>query len=267
MATRTKVLLVGESWVSAATHYKGFDQFGSVTFHLGAEPLVHALRESDFDLTYMPAHEAAEGFPFEMAGLAKFDVVILSDIGANTLLLPPSVWLSGKPVPNRLKLLRDWTSAGGGLMMIGGYFSFQGIDGRARWRRTPVEDALPVTCLPYDDRIEVPEGFKAEIVGHPDHPILRGLGTDWPLLLGANEVVVREDAGAEVLARLPASEGGHPLLVTGRYGQGRTLAWTSDIGPHWVPAEFTAWQGFGALWRNSLGWLARSEGEAIATIR
>ena len=24
-----KVLLVGESWVSSATHYKGFDQFGS----------------------------------------------------------------------------------------------------------------------------------------------------------------------------------------------------------------------------------------------
>jgi uncharacterized membrane protein len=82
MTTRMKVLLVGESWVSAATHYKGFDQFGSVTFHLGAEPLVHALRESDFDLTYMPAHEAAEGFPFEMAGLAKFDVVILSAFAA-----------------------------------------------------------------------------------------------------------------------------------------------------------------------------------------
>ena len=36
---KKKVLLAGESWVSSATHYKGFDQFGSVTFHLGAEPL------------------------------------------------------------------------------------------------------------------------------------------------------------------------------------------------------------------------------------
>ena len=35
-ATKKKVLLVGESWVSAATHFKGFDSFGSVTFHLGA---------------------------------------------------------------------------------------------------------------------------------------------------------------------------------------------------------------------------------------
>ncbi len=42
-----KVLLVGESWMSSATHYKGFDQFGSVTFHLGATPLVTALKDSE----------------------------------------------------------------------------------------------------------------------------------------------------------------------------------------------------------------------------
>ena len=87
-----KVLLVGESWVSAATHYKGFDQFGSVTFHLGAEPLVKALKGSEFDLTYMPAHEAVEKFPFEMAGLDAYQAIILSDIGANSLLLPPAGW-------------------------------------------------------------------------------------------------------------------------------------------------------------------------------
>jgi uncharacterized membrane protein len=47
------VLLVGESWATSATHTKGFDQFGSVTFCFGAEPLVVALTGSDFDLTYM----------------------------------------------------------------------------------------------------------------------------------------------------------------------------------------------------------------------
>ena len=30
-----KILLIGETWMSSATHYKGFDQFGSVTFHSG----------------------------------------------------------------------------------------------------------------------------------------------------------------------------------------------------------------------------------------
>jgi len=253
--TETKVLLVGESWATSATHYKGFDQFGSVTFHLGAEPLVAALRDSPYALTYMPAHEAAEGFPFTAEGLAQYDVILLSDIGANTLLLPPEVWLRGKPVPNRLKLIRDWTAKGGGLAMIGGYFSFQGIDGKARWRRTPVEEALPVECLPYDDRIEVPDGFVPEIAeAHRNHPIFAGLDLPMPLLLGANEVVVKP--GAEVLARLPAEEGGHPLLVTGRHGEGRTLAWTSDIGPHWLPQPFVDWPGYKTLWRNTLGWLA-----------
>jgi uncharacterized membrane protein len=253
--SRTKVLLVGESWVSAATHYKGFDQFGSVTFHLGAEPLVAALRDSPFELTYMPSHIAQEGFPFTAEGLADYKAIILSDIGANTLLLPQSVWLHGKAAPNRLKLLRDWTAAGGGLVMIGGYFSFQGIDGRARWRRTPVEEALPVTCLPYDDRIEAPEGFRAEICGDPAHPILHGLEGEWPLLLGANEVVLRDRADVELLARLPAEQGGHPLLVTGRHGAGRSVAWTSDIGPHWLPEDFVAWSGYATLWQNMLSWV------------
>jgi uncharacterized membrane protein len=201
----------------------------------------------------MPSHEAAEGFPFSLEGLAAYRAILLSDIGANTLLLPPSVWLHGKPTPNRLKLIAEWTRAGGGLGMIGGYLSFQGIDGRARWRRTPVEEALPVTILPYDDRIEAPEGFVPEIIA-PEHPVLRGLEGPWPLLLGANEVVARDDA--QVLARLPAAAGGHPLLVCGAYGSGRSLAWTSDIGPHWVPAEFSTWAGFATLWRNVLGWLA-----------
>jgi uncharacterized membrane protein len=251
--SRTKVLLVGESWMSASTHYKGFDQFGSVTFHLGAEPLVAALKDSDFELTYLPAHEAAEGLPFDMAGLSAYRAVILSDIGANTLLLPQAVWMHGEPRPNRLKLLRDWTASGGGLVMAGGYFSFQGIDGRARWRRTPVEAALPVTCLPHDDRIEVPEGFQPEILR--THPILDGIPDDWPLLLGANEVVARDTPQTETLARLPPEEGGHPLLVAGSYGRGRSVAWMSDIGPHWVPDSFVRWPGYSRLWRNILGWV------------
>jgi uncharacterized membrane protein len=122
--------------------------------------------------------------------LRGFDAIILSDIGANTFLLPPSVWLNGKPTPNGLKLIREWT--GGGLLMMGEYLSFQGIDGKVRWRATPVEDALPVACLPYDDRLEIPEGFAPRIVGEPAHPILPGIEGAWPLLLGANEVRQRK---------------------------------------------------------------------------
>jgi uncharacterized membrane protein len=249
----TDILLVGESWASTATHAKGFDLFHSTTFHTGADAFVRALQDGGrYNVTWLKAHEAAEGFPFDRAGLDRFKAVILSDIGSNTLLLPPQVWLQGRPMPNRLKLLRDWTHDGGGLLMVGGYLSFQGIDARARWRRTPVEDALPVTILPHDDRLEIPEGF-APHVRQPGHPILQGLGTDWPLLLGANEIAARE--GAEVLAALPQDQGGHPLLVAGSFGQGRTLAWASDIGPHWLPETFSNWPGYARLWGNALDWL------------
>ena len=35
-----RVLLAGESWISQATHIKGFDEFSSTTFHTGAKVLV-----------------------------------------------------------------------------------------------------------------------------------------------------------------------------------------------------------------------------------
>lgn len=249
-----KILLAGESWVSAATHYKGFDQFGSVTFHLGAEPLVKALEDAGHAVRYMPAHECATAFPFDAAGLSEWDVVILSDIGANTLLLHPDVWLHGRTVPNRLVAVAEYVRAGGGLAMIGGYFSFQGINGAARFRRTPVEAVLPVECLAWDDRIEVPEGFRAEPTGL-EHPILDGLTSEpWPELLGINEVVAKPEA--EVLLSAPTAQGTHPLLVAGTAGRGRSLAWTSDLGPHWAPDRFVEWPGYGRLWDQAVRWLA-----------
>jgi uncharacterized membrane protein len=249
---RKKILLVGESWVSSSNHSKGWDTFSSVTFHLGAEPLVNALKDSEFDLTYMKAHDAATEFPMTREDLAQYDAVLLSDIGSNTILLHPDVWLHGKTVPNRVNLIRDYVAAGGGLMMIGGYLSFQGIDGRARWHKTAVEQALPVTCQPYDDRYEAPEGIVAEITDVA-HPIVAGLAAPWPALLGINEVTAKP--GGRVIAKLPDAQGGHPLLVAGTYGKGRTLAWTSDIGPHWLPASFVAWPGYKRLWTQALRWL------------
>ncbi len=249
-----KVLLVGESWVSASTHFKGFDYFNSVTFHLGAEPLVEALKGTDYDLTYMTGHEAPEKFPATIDALNAYDVVLLSDIGVNSILLHPDVWLRSKTYPNRVKLIRDWVASGRGLAMIGGYLSFQGIEGRARWRGSAVEEALPVNCLAHDDRVEIPEGAQA-VVNLPRHPIVSGIEGAWPFVLGVNEVLVKDRQGVEVIASLPEDQGGHPLLVAGTYGKGRSVAWTSDIGPHWLSPEFCAWPGYRRLWTQMLDWL------------
>ena len=255
MPKKKRVLLAGESWVSAATHYKGFDQFGSVTFHLGAEPLVKALEGSDFDLHYMPAHEAATAFPLDHRRAGRLRRGASSPIiGSNTLLLHPDVWLHGKPVPNRLKLLRDWVAARRRADDDRRLLSAsRASTARARWHTHAGRGgAAGRPACPIDDRVEVPEGFAAELV-EPEHPVLQGLGGDWPLLLGVNEVELK--AQSQLLAKLPDEEGGHPLLVAGTHGKGRTLAWTSDIGPHWVPDAFVAWDGYARLWRQSLDWL------------
>ena len=252
--SKCKILLAGESWMSTATHAKGFDQFASITFHLGAEPLVAALGDQDFDVRYMPSHEAQRNFPQAIEGLSAYDIVILSDIGANTLLLHPDTWIKSQRTPNRLKLIRDYVGAGGGLLMAGGYYSFQGINGGARYRHTPVEDVLPVEILPYDDRVEVPEGF-VPVIRDAKHPIVAGFPATWPALLGFNEVKAKSDA--TLIATVSAEYGDKPLLVAGSYGKGRSVAWTSDIGPHWLPNEFVEWEGYGRLWRQLLNWLAK----------
>ena len=62
-------------------------------------------------------------------------------------------------------------------------------------------------------------------------------------------MTLKSRPGVELLAKVADEDGGHPLLVTGTYGKGRTLAWTSDIGPHWLPKAFSDWDGFARLWR------------------
>jgi uncharacterized membrane protein len=247
--SQLRVLLAGESWVSNSTHHKGWDFFSSTTYDTGCGYLQRALEGAGIAFTHLPNHLADSQFPNTLEGLAAWHVILLSDIGANTLLLHPDTWLRGRPTPNRLKLLRDWVRQGGGLGMCGGYYSFAGIYGAARYQRTPVEEVLPVTIHPFDDRREVPEGAPVT-VHQPEHPILNGITGEWPHLLGYNELVVRPGAA------LLASVGEDPLLAVHTVGAGRTLAWASDIGPHWCPESFATWDGYAALWVNAVRWLA-----------
>ena len=244
-----RVLLAGESWVASSTHMKGWDFFSSTVYEVGTESLEKALAGDGFVFEHMPSHVAATHFPTTLDGLRCYDVIILSDIGANTLLLHPDTWLRGQSTPNRLKLLKAWVEAGGGLAMCGGYLSFAGIYASAKYYRTAIEDVLPVNIHTFDDRIEAPEGVAPEVVAAA-HPILKGVQGDWPLLLGYNELTMKP--GAHLLAKV----GDHPMLAARTVGQGRTLIWASDIGPHWCPQPFLDWPGYALIWQQAIRWLA-----------
>ena len=132
--------------------------------------------------------------------------------------------------------------------MIGGYLSFQGIEGKANYRATPLAEVLPVELELGDDRQEAPEGAVPRVT-NIEHPVTAGITDEWPALLGLQRLAATQ--GAEVLATI----GDWPLLVVGRFGQGRVLAFASDIGPHWAPPSFTEWPGYSRLWRQAITWL------------
>jgi uncharacterized membrane protein len=247
--SKQRVLIAGESWVTHSIHQKGFDSVTTTAYEEGVGPLKDALEAGGFEVTYLPNHVAATDFPETPAALSEYDAVVLSDIGANTLLLHPETFARSVPRPDRVAAIRDYVGAGGGLVMIGGYLTFAGIEGKARWAGTPVEEALPVRIATADDRVESPAGI-SPLVRLPDHDIVSDLPAEWPDLLGYNRVSPK--AAAEVVVTV----GDDPLIVAGTFGSGRGAAFTSDCGPHWCPPPFVEWDGYAPMWQQLLAWVA-----------
>ena len=91
-----KVLLAGESWISSTIEYKGFDSFTNTRLEIGCEDFLRELRKDGHQVTHMMAHEVPEHFPWTLEELNQYDVVILSDIGSNSLLLAQQVFYGGE---------------------------------------------------------------------------------------------------------------------------------------------------------------------------
>ncbi|MDQ1124064.1 glutamine amidotransferase [Microbacterium trichothecenolyticum] len=251
MSGGRRILLAGESWSTTSVHTKGFDTFHTSTYEEGAWPFIHALEAGGWSVEFQPNHVAAEKFPYTVEELSVYDLVVLSDIGANTLLLTNAVFTGGRAAPaNRLASLAAWVAGGGSLLMVGGYLSFQGIEGKANYRSTALAEVLPVVMEIGDDREETPEA----IVPHADggHEITRGLEGDWPGILGFQRMTPAP--GAEVVATV----GSHPLVVVGQHGAGRVAAVTTDMGPHWLTSPFVEWPGYARLWNQLAQWLTRA---------
>ncbi|XCP84385.1 glutamine amidotransferase [Roseburia hominis] len=244
-----KVLLAGESWMSYTTHVKGFDSFYTSVYETGEKWLVAALEKSGYEVTFIPNHLAPEQFPFTMEELKEYDCVILSDIGANTLLLPVPTFNRSVKMPNRAKLIRDYVLEGGALLMIGGYLTFSGVDAKGKWHDTAVQEVLPVEILTVDDRMEHCEGIRPVTV--KEHEALRGVKEEWPEVLGYNRTIAKEEADVAVTVE------GNPFIAFGNYGEGRSAVFTTDCAPHWAPPEFCEWKYYDKVWKGILDWLTK----------
>lgn len=242
-----KVLLAGESWMSYTTHVKGFDSFYTSVYETGEKWLVNALKNGGYEVTFLPNHIAMEEFPYTVEELKEYDCVILSDIGANTLLLPTATFTHSIKKPNRAKVIRDYVLDGGSLLMIGGYLTFSGVDAKGKWHDTAVQEVLPVEVLTVDDRIEHCEGVRPVTV--KSHEALQGIEEEWPEVLGYNKTIAKEEA--EVVAKV----GEDPFIAFGTYGKGKSGVFTTDCAPHWAPKEFCEWKYYDKVWQGIVGWL------------
>lgn len=184
-----KVLFVGESWSATLMEVKGFNSFLSSKYETGLGWIDKAIEKAGYEFVYMPNHIANDHFPFTLEELNEYSCIILSDVGADTLLIPSATFGASKILPNRCQLLKDYVLGGGGLLMIGGYLTFNGVGAQGKWWATPVQDVLPVEILPYDDRMEHCEGVHAEVT-LPDHPAFAGIEGEWPPVLGYNKSTI-----------------------------------------------------------------------------
>jgi len=101
-----------------------------------AQSLAGALRSQNIDVTVVEP----PGIPTDLAGLQKYDGIVLSNVSSLKLTRP------------QMGYIRDYVrDYGGGLVMIGGEESF-GLGG---YYRTPIEEALPVT-MEVKQKVEIP---------------------------------------------------------------------------------------------------------------
>ena len=77
---------------------------------------------------------------------------------------------------------------------------------------------------------------------------------NFPPIFGYNEVNAKSNA--QVLVRV--KETGHPLVVVGEHGKGRTFTYMSDPAPHWG-INFELWEGYDAFWQQAYRWVEKKE--------
>ncbi len=211
----------------------------------------------------------------------KYQAVVISDYPAENF--------SDK----QINTIVEQVAAGLGLLMIGGWESFTGVNGQ--YADTKLSQVLPVVMQSEDDRVNCFAPCLVEKI--KEHKILGNLPfkENTPGIGGYNRFKSKPDSDTILLARrFKASYGNgnftitplkdpDPLLVVGTYPpgrrgltgkQGRVCAFATDVAPHWVgglvdwgdsrvkaqgpganPVEVGNW--YAALLANMINWTTR----------
>ncbi|MCG3147338.1 MAG: hypothetical protein PCFJNLEI_00777 [Verrucomicrobiae bacterium] len=184
---------------------------------------------------------------FTQEALARYSVIVLGDL--QPAAIPADGWLA----------LRQFVDRGGALVLLGGANSL----GTRALADTPLRELLPVKL---DEKTEYREGkFPVEITAtglhHPVFGALFAKITDLPPLLTCN-FVAGVAPTAEVLVQANTGEARVPLIVAGRFGQGRVVTVLTDTIWRWRLAA-KSWVGtrspYDTFWAQLMDWLIPKE--------
>lgn len=159
--------------------------------------------------------------------------------------IPKLLILSDYPSKNisdaQLNEIVTWVREGMSLWMIGGWKSFHGLSGEYN---SKLEEVLPVIVATEDDRLNAYQPIA--MVPETEHEILSSLPwrqcptvgglniveakSNSNVLLSAIKLILDND-GADISLRESTR---YPLLVSNTYHKGKTLAFMSDVAPHWT---------------------------------
>lgn len=206
---------------------------GDTSLDTAASYLAGVMTHFDIPFDYVASDEAADRFLLDEA---EYRLIVLSDYPAHNFEV------------SQMEKIAAWIRRGAGLLMIGGWDSFQGSGGL--YNGTVIQEILPVRISPADDRVNT--SFPCLVLKREEHPILADLPFGEPPCIGGyNRVTAKEDARVllEVIRYRTQAEDSScsfietdrdVLLAVGGYGRGRTAAFTSDAAPHWV-GGFVDW--------------------------
>ncbi|HBG27083.1 MAG: hypothetical protein A2Y10_00110 [Planctomycetes bacterium GWF2_41_51] len=160
-----------------------------------------------------------------------YDAIIISDYPAENF------------TESQIDKIIKKVKSGTGLLMIGGWESFTGLNGG--YNHTALTEVLPIIMEDFDDRANC--SGPCLIVRNREHIITDSLPFEnqAPAVGGFNKLRLKRFCNEILSVRRFKAEykdgkfefleaGDFPLLVTGSYGKGNVAAFASDAAPHWV---------------------------------
>ena len=205
-----------------------------------------------------PAGELKDGFPTKVDDLFSYQGIILGTIEANYF------------TPAQQDLIQQFVDRrGGGLLFLGGRVSL--ADGG--YEKPPFSDLLPVRLPDHKNTFHrdpatvslTPAGRDSlitRIEDNPDANVER-----WkklPYLMDFQEAG-QPKPGALVLAEMTASGTKLPLLITQKYGRGRTAVFATGGDWRWQMLQPVQDMSHEVFWRQMMRWLVSDTPNRVVT--